>query len=810
MSSLKVLINRIFTPILLFTVLAYFLKNVLWPLTFIFWGGYIISIIFFIFLKGYKKIVYDFIKDFFEVFILLMILIIVYAINIDLKNLFLFKEIARPILLFTLFYLGYDKLREGKIYIEKYKLVDVYIVILAVISFLNLLHIIFPVLFSSHIFRLLNISNDISIAYDPNLLCLMIIYGFIIMFNDNFNLRFNKRYNNTITIILTFIFVSNILLSASRRGLFIFAIIVSIQTFYTIRYLFTNSKTALDQKKIGTSIVLWVAFITIGFGLLKVIPKERIRTTMTKYTSFVGINDPKYIERLLWEKKLKEKSRDEIIIDKSSFSEESEYWQHPEKSGNISIVDIPYGKGYRLKREHDELDFTFLYKGPQIIYYSNHTYLIKFKIKFIKGGKSSFQLGWYANDGGRGYKTQSIIKKFTPLDNEWYECSALYTFIDNHIGINGFITHINKTTDLIIADFSLTDLDYDITLPQYVAEAKTLRRIDEYIDSINKPLINYHNLINNGDFEYGLKYWAFNADSVEINLVESDSLKFCQIRRGNGNGVNWSLIYTGRAVTFYADNEYQISFKLKLVSPKNNIPFNIGYWVNEGDGYIIDLNPSIDTLYNGWLNIKVYYKFKNTQKNIGYLINSQKDYSEFYIRDISLVNLTRKQNIHQEILRITDNNQKSQLFGDRSERWLYAFNIWKTEYNWLNKLFGKGFNFLNQFSEEFTNNTRPDYPHNPFISILLYSGLVGLIIYLIVLLRVFHLYLMFKKRVFLIFVFFAITLIFSFFSGLNPFDPPIMGFFLLVPYIFKYLNSDQPYTESINNLIGEDTNNGRK
>lgn len=120
---------------------------------------------------------------------------------------------------------------------------------------------------------------------------------------------------------------------------------------------------------------------------------------------------------------------------------------------------------------------------------------------------------------------------------------------------------------------------------------------------------------------------------------------------------------------------------------------------------------------------------------------------------------------------------------DRILRWKFAWQIFRLEYNWTQRFFGGGFSFLNWYGYYFTHDkTQSDWPHNPFLSILLYSGIVGLFIYLFFMYKVFYYYIKYKKEYPLLFIFFIITFFFSFFSGGSPFDPPIMGFFSILPF----------------------------
>jgi hypothetical protein len=134
--------------------------------------------------------------------------------------------------------------------------------------------------------------------------------------------------------------------------------------------------------------------------------------------------------------------------------------------------------------------------------------------------------------------------------------------------------------------------------------------------------------------------------------------------------------------------------------------------------------------------------------------------------------------------------RKVDKFGDdRASRWKFAVEIYIKEYTWPQKIFGGGYNFLNWYGYYFLDDkTKVDYPHNPFLHILLYSGVVGLLLYLMFLYRVFYYYLKYIKEYPLLFFFFITTFYFTLFSGGSPFDPPIMGFFMLLPFVINSIN----------------------
>ena len=138
----------------------------------------------------------------------------------------------------------------------------------------------------------------------------------------------------------------------------------------------------------------------------------------------------------------------------------------------------------------------------------------------------------------------------------------------------------------------------------------------------------------------------------------------------------------------------------------------------------------------------------------------------------------------------------------RYVRWQFAWQIFLKEYGFWEKTFGDGFNFLNWYGYYFLKDkTKTDYPHNPFLYILLYSGLIGVVLYIIFLYKVFNYYIKYLKEYYLIFIFFLITFFFTFFSGGNPFDPPIMGFFVILPFFIHAIHRKDKAEPVLKNQI---------
>jgi hypothetical protein len=141
----------------------------------------------------------------------------------------------------------------------------------------------------------------------------------------------------------------------------------------------------------------------------------------------------------------------------------------------------------------------------------------------------------------------------------------------------------------------------------------------------------------------------------------------------------------------------------------------------------------------------------------------------------------------------------NKFLAGRLLRWEFAYEVYTKEYNWKQKILGGGFNFLNWYGYRFLKDKKAsDYPHNPFLSVLLYSGIVGLLIYLVFFYKAVYYYIKYIREYPILAIFFAITFFFSFFSAGSPFDPPIMGFFMIFPFFIHHIHKN---SESINQSI---------
>lgn len=77
-------------------------------------------------------------------------------------------------------------------------------------------------------------------------------------------------------------------------------------------------------------------------------------------------------------------------------------------------------------------------------------------------------------------------------------------------------------------------------------------------------------------------------------------------------------------------------------------------------------------------------------------------------------------------------DQTSESLTPRTERWEYALRMFG-ESNIFQALFGQGFEYLPTFAKSFSPDLQEDYPHNPILSSLLYSGIIGAMLLIVLL-----------------------------------------------------------------------------
>jgi hypothetical protein len=146
---------------------------------------------------------------------------------------------------------------------------------------------------------------------------------------------------------------------------------------------------------------------------------------------------------------------------------------------------------------------------------------------------------------------------------------------------------------------------------------------------------NPRNLFYNGDFTHGKKFWRIYAKAhIRHDIISTAYGNAIRVSRSDGSG-NWSLEYNGREIVYYKGLTYTFRFKFRVVQGQG-IPFKIGWWVDEGEGPINDLDYHIQPLGDGWFEYTASYTFKNDQRNLLTFMNYQRKRTIIDFTDIEL------------------------------------------------------------------------------------------------------------------------------------------------------------------------------
>lgn len=416
----------------------------------------------------------------------------------------------------------------------------------------------------------------------------------------------------------------------------------------------------------------------------------------------------------------------ENLLVNGNFSLGTQYWISWADSTSHDLIDTPYGKGLRISRTNGNgVDWSLLYDGKPIIYYSGHRYQIKFKFKVIKGVDVPFNIGWWVNEGNQGYSSSALPLEIKSLNDGWNEAVCSYKFLETHKNLMNLLNSLKDHSIVDIADIEIVDLNRDSTQPAFayseLLDKGVWQKLSLFAKCNDGDVSFYLNLSKTGviDFSTLKGYVVFAFPEFEIINTKESSIS---IFDANGGSRIESNLFAS-SFSFDLDN-------LKLDGKEDPIRDLVSKLVIE------------DTTYYGLEN-------------------------EIIIDTIS-----------------------NKFLGDRLMRWQFAQQVFIKEYGWKQKIFGDGFNFLNWFGYRFfMNKAVSDYPHNPFLSILLYSGIFGLLIYIIFIYRSFYYYIRYFADYQIFFIFFLICNFFSFFSSGSPFDPPIMGFFIILPFFINHIHT---------------------
>ncbi len=661
---------------------------------------YFYFIIYHIFSKNYRNVN---IKTFLKNYYLIISLIIVYLISIYFSSkihLAVVKDMFNITIQISIIYLLTSIiLSKEKLDFFVLKLIDIIIFFSTAIS-IYLLYEFFHMYF---IAAVVNRPKELSLL-DYNFALLPVFFGF---FSILFKLSYQRPRNKIVFYnLLLLIFCMQILLSGSRRGLFlILLILIVLYVIFFISLFYRNQFI----KSFASGIRSFLIFLTIF--LLSVNLFIFGTPYLTKYKTFELLGVKKI--STLQEEIARTCYRSMAIFNrKTTYSKfYTKFW-----SPVFSPIDPDSGWGTRIHRTIYPLEG----ENVEIVPSDVKGYLMDSTCNADTWGGNAFSY------------TNSLFSINNIKDNDTVEVSVFCYVSDD---FNGDWVRI----DLINNDSIWKGINY-YNLREKGRWQKL--KISEICNKGEFSLYLYFCKLGVQDFSTLKGYVIFAYP--QINIISKNNLT-------PDNFANNSI---SRRIRREADNKWQ---EKKFIT-KRDSPKNIEAGVLSTINFLL-LNASNvqdQDFIRSWISKLVsedtcYY---------GYKTNLEID----------------KTNINK-------------LYGERIIRWQFAWQIFKNEYNWPKRIFGGGFNFLNWYGSYFLNDkTKSDYPHNPFLHILLYSGIVGLLIYIFFIYKVFYYYIKYIKKYPLLFIFFLITFFFTFFSGGNPFDPPIMGFFVMLPFFIHSIH----------------------
>lgn len=724
-------------------ILSYLFRAAIPLLKFPFLFLYICSIVYYV--LNYKKEIFSNLLDFVRNYSLLLLLAIVLVISFLFSNklyLTVFKDVVNMIILLSVFFMATITVRgKNELSFFVFNLVSLIVLFAFLTSVLGLLD--FFDVYSYIDYSKETISNGQAASIDYNFALLPAFFGIISIFYflPGTDSKPKRLYYN---ILLLFFFL-DILMSGSRRGLITFILIVSILMVAQI-YVFYRRNTLLGNLGVNSRyFLLWVFLLS---ALSVCITFKAGYSFKIKMLELIGSKNISNTKEKIAVKIFKYVS---ISAKKYSFMEfYSLIWpvvpEDPDSGWGTRVHKTIYpltGKNVEIVPKGSKgylMDSTCnsdFYSEINLC--ESLTYVVKLKVNNDDRYKASVYCFVSENFDGNSVSFGNI---FSSIEKKIVTGNAYEYYDLKNKGIWKKLEiefDCNHGEAPIVLSFTKNGVKNLSKLRGYVIFAYPT--YEKLISSENKSS---HNVAQKKDNQIA----SGGNKSLNYLVKTSNSNNCCDSIHSS---VFFSSLIISRTTNSKAQKYYFSSisslplsaFFLSKVSPQDD-PDPVRNWVSK---FI-----SEDS---------TYYPFKKS------------------------------------IIADTISNSFS---GPRTARWSFALKIFTQEYSWSKKIFGSGFNFLNWYGYAFyADKTRSDYPHNPFLSILLYSGILGLLLYLIFMYKVFQYYIKYFKEYKILSVFFIITFFFSFFSAGSPFDPPIMGFFVILPFFIHSVHKKIKLKQSENN-----------
>jgi hypothetical protein len=574
---------------------------------------------------------------------------------------------------------------------------------------------------------------------DSNFALLPVFFGFIIVL---YKLKYNvSKFKRIIYNLILLFFSSHIILSSSRRGQIILLLIIVILFFLRLRLFIKNHE--IFNKLVSNLSIFYFSLILIPFFLF---------TFFHFGTYDFKVNTLKFL-------KVKDVSFSKRFISSSIYGNVLKY------TTSLSYYNLNrflWSTGFD-PRDPDN--------GWGIGYYKTEYPLKGENVDIVPQGSKGYLLdnsSTYVSSNTNAY-SNTFIGKNKVTDNDMVK-ALVYCYVSRDF--NGDIVCLRADGTTYGNRVSLYNLNLKGTWQKLSISADCNNGEAPVALYFNKEAVNsFSSLKGYVIFAYPQCEIVLKDKDLSINYLHNrspDESNTCEEKRTDkfGNSIGISN-HAGRFIIKYLVMSYD---KINL--------FDQGY--RHDSPVLNNCNIcSFNFLSHSFLFFDSIYFNKDPIKN--WTNKLFKEDTSYYETKSSL----------------KIDSVSKYFIGDRLSRWQFSLQIFTKEYNLTKKIFGGGFNFLNWYGYYFYGDkTKSDYPHNPFLYILLYSGILGLIIYLFFICRVFFYYLKYIKSYPLPFIFFLIVFFFTFFSGGSPFDPPMMGFFLILPFLIHSVHRED--TQGLN------------
>lgn len=741
-----------------YTIYAFLFASVIYFISFI------------VFRSGELKKSFVFIKWFWR-YLLLLFFFMFGLIQTEIITFNLLKEVLNAIVLFFLAFFWFIALYNKKVqksYFEAFTLTFLVFSLLASIAGIG-----------KFLLELANIklgfleyhqySISSSIVNDNNYFALAILFGVFILLKYMIN-NYNLFYRLVLQVAL---FVSSIaiFLSISRRGIIILLTIylfLFISTFISFFYKKSTRLRNIVRNSIPV-ILSFLSFLSLMIFLIVFISPQLKTKLINKYnlnlnTIRTGTNSVIYSYGTILNSDISYKDIDSFI------------WKYNVKSQKQYNPNFP------------ELYFEGL-NSDKFVYPLNNP---PKEISVISGGlivnSESNSFLWYAeNNIPMSYTSMSSptfeLKKDVPYS------ASVYCFVSEKCNLNYVELRISSKEKIVDSyDLGKKGAWYKLNY-QFQATVDTSVNIILFTAKYNE--INYSNIEG---------YVLF----VLPKLTIKDGVKKeIEIENSDQNDLFVDLVYKVRG---YFDKRILDS---KIVNSYQSEHGNI-YLEASRDIYKIfradTSNIHAKMQLKNYLDIadfkkqnKVYWErmdsFSSTsllQKEI-VLLKKQpvKKHDELTNRPLRLGELIENSIISEDTInKIIGENEANyliinKLYGERVERWKYAFKLFITEFSFFQKIFGDGFDYQRKFGSKFLGDDKVDYPHNVVISSLLYSGLIGAGFYIYFLIYICLVYLKNIKKEPHLFLIFIVTLFYSLTSSNSHFDSTFLALLCIFPFVLN-------------------------